>query len=277
MHSHQTVTITATSKPVSGSPSPTSKATPTAQQYRYEDRRSTLVVESDRPLSQAQLDSIFNLPEVANSGGSATLPTSPTKALADVQNPRASSRSSHYRKSNRVSNLMLTPKPSPPGSPGPPKSPCQRQRILFYHKHDPHYGFTNFSDHPVMYDGKKYPTSEHLFQSFKFQEHRPGLAEHIRTCSERPSVAFSEARRFQPEVRPDWTKVNIAKMEITLERKFTQHEDLKEELLATGDAELVEDSDKDAFWGVGPDGKGRNELGKALERLRDKLRQGHAA
>jgi hypothetical protein len=43
----------------------------------------------------------------------------------------------------------------------------QRHRILFYHKHEPYYGFTNFSDHPVMYEGKMYPTSEHLFQSFK--------------------------------------------------------------------------------------------------------------
>lgn len=43
----------------------------------------------------------------------------------------------------------------------------QRHRILFYHRHEPHYGFTNFSDHPVMYEGKRYPTSEHLFQSFK--------------------------------------------------------------------------------------------------------------
>lgn len=42
-----------------------------------------------------------------------------------------------------------------------------RQKILFYHSHDPHYGFTNFSDHPVVYNGKRYPTSEHLFQSFK--------------------------------------------------------------------------------------------------------------
>lgn len=36
----------------------------------------------------------------------------------------------------------------------------------------------------------------------------------------------------------------------------------------------AQDSDKDAFWGVGPDGRGRNELGKALERLRSKLREG---
>ena len=44
---------------------------------------------------------------------------------------------------------------------------AQPQRILFYHKHDPHYGFTNFSDHPVTYQGKVYPTSEHLFQALK--------------------------------------------------------------------------------------------------------------
>lgn len=35
-----------------------------------------------------------------------------------------------------------------------------------------------------------------------------------------------------------------------------------------------QDSDKDSFWGVGADRKGRNELGKALERLRDRLRTG---
>lgn len=35
------------------------------------------------------------------------------------------------------------------------------------------------------------------------------MAEHIRTCSDRPSMAFSEARRFQPEVRNDWKEINI--------------------------------------------------------------------
>ncbi|KAG5653228.1 hypothetical protein H0H81_001611 [Sphagnurus paluster] len=275
VHTRQTLTITSTLAPAPGSPSPVSRSS--SHSYRYEDRRSALIIESDRLLPQAYLNQIFTLPEVVEgSQESQSLPTSPTpsnRALAESQKSRGTSRSSYYRKSHIPSDLLSSPKPSPPGSPAPPKSPRPRSRILFYHKHDLHYGFTNFSDHPVIYKGKKYPTSEHLFQSFKFQEHRPGLAEHIRTCSERPSVAFSEARRFQPEVRPDWKQVNIAKMDTTLELKFTQHEDLKEELLATGDAELVEDSDKDAFWGVGADGKGRNELGKALERLRAKLRQ----
>lgn len=154
-----------------------------------------------------------------------------------------------------------------------------------------------------------------MFVNFsrQFQNHRPDLAEHIRTFSEKPSVALSEARRFRSEVRRDWEKVNIRKvclmlfsaecrrqflktyisqMDETLYLKFTQHADLRAELLATGNAELLEvyiyllvaiiifllkwhaakDSDKDSFWGVGPDYRGRNELGKALERLRTKLR-----
>ena len=68
--------------------------------------------------------------------------------------------------------------------------------------------------------------------------------------------------------------------------------DLRTELLSTGDAILVEvshfipfprlsvsdilapfqASEQDAFWGCGLDGKGRNELGKALMKLRDELR-----
>jgi len=123
-----------------------------------------------------------------------------------------------------------------------------------------------------VYKDKIYPTSEHLFQSFKFQKYKPHLAEHIRTCSDKPSVAFSEAQKYQHEVRPDWKQIKLEKMDTTLWHKFTQHRSLKEELLATGNAELVEASDKDGFWGAGPDGRGRNELGKALERLRSELR-----
>jgi len=106
----------------------------------------------------------------------------------------------------------------------------------------------------------------------QFLDHRPELAEHIRTCSPRPRVVFDETHRFNPEVRPDWLRVRVDMMDMVLWHKFTQNEHLKRELLSTGDAELVEDSDKDAFWGVGPDGKGENQLGKALQRLRAKLR-----
>lgn len=164
----------------------------------------------------------------------------------------------------------LTAPPEPVGS---SRAPFQRrERILFYNKHEPYYEFTNFSPHDVVYAGKRYPTSEHLFQSFKFLDSQPAIAEHIRKCGDRPSAVFDEAHRHQKWVRSDWRQVNVEKMEVTLRLKFTQHTDLKALLLGTGDAELVEDSPKDFFWGIGADGSGRNELGKALERVRDELR-----
>lgn len=89
-------------------------------------------------------------------------------------------------------------------------------------------------------------------------------------------------------------------MGTVLKLKFTQHQHLNQLLLDTGDAELVEvrpprlrstipskiltedilcvkqDSPRDWFWGIGADGTGRNELGKALMRLRDELSAFHS-
>lgn len=171
------------------------------------------------------------------------------------------------------SEAYYPPLTAPPEPVGSSVAPFQRrERVLFYNKNEPYYEFTNFSPHDVVYAGKRYPTSEHLFQSFKFLDSQPAIAEHIRKCGDRPSAVFDEAHRHQKWVRSDWRQVNVEKMEVTLRLKFTQHKDLKALLLGTGDAELVEDSPKDFFWGIGADGSGRNELGKALERVRDELR-----
>ena len=46
-------------------------------------------------------------------------------------------------------------------------APGQRKEIKFYHKGRPYYEFTNFAPYDVIHKGKRYPTSEHLFQAFK--------------------------------------------------------------------------------------------------------------
>lgn len=53
--------------------------------------------------------------------------------------------------------------------------------------------------------------------------------------------------------------------------KFSQHARLRELLLATEDAEIVEDTTMDAFWGFGPDGKGENWAGRILMEVRAHL------
>jgi ribA/ribD-fused uncharacterized protein len=57
-----------------------------------------------------------------------------------------------------------------------------------------------------------------------------------------------------------------------LRAKFTQHDDLADLLLSTGDRPLVEHTANDAYWGDGGDGKGKNRLGRLLERVRRELR-----
>lgn len=95
---------------------------------------------------------------------------------------------------------------------------------------------------------------------------------HIRTFSPSPRAIFEAAHKLAPEARADWKRVNIEKMDMVLSLKFAQHPELQKELLETVNAELVEDSEEDTFWGNGGrDGKGRNELGKGLMRLREKL------
>jgi len=67
--------------------------------------------------------------------------------------------------------------------------------------------------------------------------------------------------------------------------KFSQNDELKEYLLSTGDALLVEASPKDKIWGIGLDAAmaarmpekdwpGQNLLGKALMRVRERLAAG---
>ncbi|KAK7006220.1 DUF1768 domain-containing protein [Favolaschia claudopus] len=247
----------------SPNPSPTSPSSTTSSEmhYRIEQRRS-IYVKTDIPPSQwdtVQLNDILDFGEKAGSptnqdmhmcfattasGQDRTFASYPENRLesgaGNVEPPKRSSIFHRPKADVTAPSRISTAIPTRPqrGSRSP-RTPT-RPRILFYHKTDPHYGFTNFSPHPVFYDNKRYPTSEHLFQSFKFQPHRPNLAEHIRTCSEHPSVAFSEARRFQPEVRSDWKDVNIQMMDLALWYKFTQHDSLKRELLATNDAELIE-------------------------------------
>ena len=82
-----------------------------------------------------------------------------------------------YRLSSYSTTSLSSPRESPsrqpmklrksPPSPSKPIVPQAPQVIYFYNREDPHYGFTNFSPHEVWYDGKRYPTSEHLFQSMK--------------------------------------------------------------------------------------------------------------
>jgi ribA/ribD-fused uncharacterized protein len=62
-------------------------------------------------------------------------------------------------------------------------------------------------------------------------------------------------------------------MHRAVQAKFFQSRFLVQQLLATEQATLVEDSLNDLFWGIGRNGTGKNMLGMILMTTRDILRQ----
>ena len=73
------------------------------------------------------------------------------------------------------------------------------------------------------------------------------------------------------DVVPDWAKIKFDRMRAVLRAKFDQHPDLKDLLMSTGNARLVEagtvNNAVNRLWGE-VDGKGENMLGVMLMELR---------
>jgi ribA/ribD-fused uncharacterized protein len=143
--------------------------------------------------------------------------------------------------------------------------------IHFYSVSDEYGEFSNFALYPIRLDGLTWPTSEHYFQAQKFLD----LAdrEAVRTART-PMLAARLGRDRKRTLRRDWESVKVGIMRQAVLAKFTQHEELRELLLATGDAELVEHTENDSYWGDGGDGSGRNMLGRILMEVRAVLRGG---
>jgi N-glycosidase YbiA len=116
--------------------------------------------------------------------------------------------------------------------------------------------------------GKTWPTSEHYFQAQKFAG-TPDEQE-VRQAKS-PMVAARMGRSRKRPLRDDWESVKDQIMHQAVLAKFTQHADLREVLLATGDARIVEHTENDAYWGDGGDGGGRNKLGEILMEVREEL------
>lgn len=126
--------------------------------------------------------------------------------------------------------------------------------------------------------------SEHFFQAAKTTDKEaralilaaPTAGEAKRLGRPDGFLELSEKLGREVSLRPDWESIKFDVMAWCLERKF-QHPELRQMLLDTGDAELVElNTWNDLVWGrctcAKHQGEGENNLGRLLMELRDKLR-----
>lgn len=124
---------------------------------------------------------------------------------------------------------------------------------------------SNFHPARVKLASRWYPTVENAYQAAKSTD--PEYRKHLSACSP------SEAKRWGKTVflKPNWGSRKLAVMRKLLAQKFWIPE-LREKLLATGDAHLVEGNTwGDTFWGI-CNGVGENHLGRMLMAIRETKR-----
>lgn len=130
-----------------------------------------------------------------------------------------------------------------------------------------HRFLSNFWPAPVTYEGVTYRTVEHAYQAAKTLNLRDRV-----TIQHEYNPAQAKRLGRTVQLRTDWNDIRIGVMAELLIQKFTNNEPLRELLLATGDAELIEGNYwGDTFWGVCR-GKGENNLGKLLMAVREHYR-----
>jgi ribA/ribD-fused uncharacterized protein len=149
------------------------------------------------------------------------------------------------------------------------KGKGQMNVIKFYRVRDT-YGFlSNFYKRTITLKGETWPSTEHYFQAQKFAGTR--YESEIRKAKSPREAADAGRDRGKP-LRADWEAVKDSVMYEAVKAKFTQHADLRQMLLDTGDATLVECTENDKYWGQTPLGVGENKLGKLLMKVREEIK-----
>jgi ribA/ribD-fused uncharacterized protein len=146
--------------------------------------------------------------------------------------------------------------------------------VRFYRANERPYGaFSNLYKRPVELDGVVYPTSEHAYQAGK--PRKAAVRDWLMAAPSPALLAMAAHGLYYWDISPGWSTTKFDRMRRVLAAKFTQHADLKELLLSTGDATLIEtatvDNEVNRLWGE-VNGVGRNMLGTLLMEVRARLR-----
>jgi ribA/ribD-fused uncharacterized protein len=146
--------------------------------------------------------------------------------------------------------------------------------IRFYRANERPYGaFSNLFRREFQFEGEIFPTAEHAYQAGKAR--KPEVRAWLMAAPTPALLAMAAHGLYYWDISPGWSTKKFDRMKEILRAKYSQHEDLKELLLATGDARLVEsatvDSAVNRLWGE-VNGVGQNKLGQLLMEVRAELR-----
>jgi ribA/ribD-fused uncharacterized protein len=147
------------------------------------------------------------------------------------------------------------------------------QPITFYRANEKPYGvFSNLYRRPMIYEGREFPTAEHAYQYGK--PRNPAVREWLMAAPSPSLLAMAAHGLYAWDIAPGWSRNRYDRMLGVVAAKFTQHVDLADILIATGEAEIVEtgteDNEVNRRWGR-VNGVGKNWLGEILMAVRHEI------
>lgn len=148
------------------------------------------------------------------------------------------------------------------------------KEIRFYRANEKPYGaFSNLFRRPITFEDTTFATAEHAYQAGKAR--RPEVREWLMAAPSPALLAMAAHGLYQWDITPAWSRIKFDRMRSVLQAKFSQHADLAELLLSTGEARLVESATVDnavnRLWGEVEGKGGQNMLGTMLMEVRDSL------
>lgn len=146
--------------------------------------------------------------------------------------------------------------------------------IRFYRANERPFGiFSNLFPRAITFEGEVFATAEHAYQAGKARKKQ--VRDWILSAPTPGLVAMAAHGLYTWDIVPDWSKIKFDRMRAVLRAKFSQHADLREILLSTGSARLVEagtvPNAVNRTWGE-VNGKGKNMMGVMLMELREEFR-----
>jgi len=135
--------------------------------------------------------------------------------------------------------------------------------------------FSPYTAHAIELDGVSYPTVEHAYQCQRYIDKK--IIEEIRNAAS-PLKAWEISTKYKhlqiPGFRDEKYKLEVMKKLLRL--KAQQHEEIRQALIDSGDAEIVKHiftyPPGDGFWDDGQDGTGLNHMGRMWMEIRNELK-----
>ena len=117
------------------------------------------------------------------------------------------------------------------------------KEVRFYRANEKPYGaFSNLFRRPITFEDATFATAEHAYQAGKAR--RPEVREWLMAAPSPALLAMAAHGLYQWDIAPAWSRTKFDRMRAVLQAKFSQHADLAELLLSTGDGSPSRECDR---------------------------------